>query len=84
MGIGVERKPRQNFTLVTTYDDEIVALLFNKEVQMIHELSQVLHGQELTRTLLNLNGKWLNCYYKDSVPPIPTSVVHDKKSTAEN
>ncbi|WP_144989801.1 hypothetical protein [Gimesia aquarii] len=39
MGIGVERKPKQNFTLVTTKDDEIVALLLNNEVQMIHELS---------------------------------------------
>jgi hypothetical protein len=39
MGIGSERKPRQNFTMITSDDDEVVALLLNNEVQMIHEFS---------------------------------------------
>jgi hypothetical protein len=39
MGIGPERKPRQDFTLITTADEEIVALVLSSEVQMIHEFS---------------------------------------------
>jgi len=39
MGIGPARKPQQSFTLITSDDDEVVALLLNNDVQMIHEFS---------------------------------------------
>ena len=39
MGIGPERKPTQEFRLITTADDEVAALVLNDEVQMIHEFS---------------------------------------------
>jgi hypothetical protein len=39
MGVGPERKPAQEFTLITTIDEEIVALVLNNDIQMIHEFS---------------------------------------------
>ena len=39
MAIGSERKPRQDFALIMTADEETVALVLNNEVQMIHEFS---------------------------------------------
>jgi hypothetical protein len=39
MGIGPERKPAQHFSLITTSDEEVIALVLNNEVQMIHEFS---------------------------------------------
>lgn len=39
MGIGGERKPLQRFRLVTTPDEEIIAIVLGNEVQMIHEFS---------------------------------------------
>ena len=39
MGIGPKRKPSDKFRLVMTPDEEVVALVLNDDVQMIHELS---------------------------------------------
>jgi hypothetical protein len=39
MGIGGERKPSDRFGLISTPGDEVVALVLNNEVQMIHEFS---------------------------------------------
>ena len=39
MGIGGERKPSQQFRLVTTPDEETIAIVLENDVQMIHELS---------------------------------------------
>ncbi|MCG6157084.1 hypothetical protein [Rubinisphaera margarita] len=39
MGIGPERKPGQEFRLITTDDGEIAALVLNNDIQLIHEFS---------------------------------------------
>lgn len=39
MRVGPERKPAHDFRLIKTADDEIVALVLNNEIQMIHEFS---------------------------------------------
>ena len=39
MGVGPERKPARKFTLIKTADEEIVALVLDNEIQMIHEFS---------------------------------------------
>lgn len=39
MGIGAERTPSSQFTFLETPDHEVIALVLNNEVQMIHEFS---------------------------------------------
>ncbi len=39
MGIGPERTPGAPFSLITTPDEEIVAIVLRNEIQMIHEFS---------------------------------------------
>jgi hypothetical protein len=38
-GIGSERKPAHEFTLIKTADEQIVALVLRNDIQMIHEFS---------------------------------------------
>lgn len=39
MQVGPERKPMQHFGLVTSSDQEIIAIVLNNEIEMIHEFS---------------------------------------------
>jgi len=39
MGVGPERKPSGEFGLVATDDGEIIAIVLNNQIQMIHEFS---------------------------------------------
>lgn len=39
MPIGGERKPAKNFSLIKTSDEEVIAIVLDNEVQMIHEFS---------------------------------------------